>query len=979
MNTLVSVQERRYERSVRNVKEIWKKGCSFLVSATLAVGLIPVPAFAQAAEGIAPSGGITTASPQESLKEVDQPLTQATQTSVQAAPLVAQSYNEDMALGQSYDVSVEEGGFWVGKFTAPEAGTYRFISSGEYDTFGHLYSDSNLENQIASDDDGAGDSNFLISESLEAGQTVYLKARQYGNGEAYFTVSVNVLDASDLSNATLSLGYWSVAYTGQAVDFGVTVTDVAGNVLTVGTDYQLVYWDTDYQELSGAPTEIGSYFVSARAVAGGAYKGETRRRGQVDVYDPYNLSKMNTLWIGGNQFDYTGSPITPSNFRIYYYDSASSEDVYLNEGTDYKLSYYYKDMDAQKKIAASDLVNPGGYYAVYEGMGQYYGTSEAWFRITGDSADLRFATVYLGSALYSYTGEPVSFGYYNVYDANGSWVEEDAYTFVYYDATGTKLSSAPVEPGDYSVAVLAASGSGYTGESIERAKFTIMGPNDLRNGDFYCYFANGSNVAVYGSDITLPNAYVERYSDGTELHEGVDFEFDHFESSDGELLESAPIYIGEYRAVYKGIGSYTGSISVGFYVCDHHDLSHATITLESTNIPLENGAAVPQVVVTDLAGNKLVEGADYVLKYVDENDYDDTGWTTATQTPPNKSGSYYVAAFPGSNKTYFDNSQGRIFEVYDPFDIGSSYWNARFWQGNGVVTDGSPVTLPMPMIYRWVDDDGEVRVRLVEGTDFELDHFKNDKGENIGKIAPSAEGEYWAVYQGKGNGYHGTRSLHFSVYDAKNIGSDYWNARFLHDNMYCTDGTPVALRPLVVYNSSDAAFLVEGTHFKLDYICDSNDTRLSSAPVENGTYYAVYKGIEPYTGTMSVPFTVRNSFSLANARVSLAEDEYPATGAPVKLDAKVRDVDGVLLENGKDYELVYYSDDGSTILPDGAPSAEGSYWVAARAVGGSAYTGNSLKSWFKIGVAAPVTPIEPVKATLALDTPATVKVVDTQY
>lgn len=54
------------------------------------------------------------------------------------------------------------------------------------DTYAHLYDADG--NEIACNDDGGKDGNFLISYNLEAGQTYVLKARWYGSDRAGYMI-----------------------------------------------------------------------------------------------------------------------------------------------------------------------------------------------------------------------------------------------------------------------------------------------------------------------------------------------------------------------------------------------------------------------------------------------------------------------------------------------------------------------------------------------------------------------------------------------------------------------------------------------------------------------------------------------------------------------------------------------------------------------------------------------------------------------
>ena len=76
-------------------------------------------------------------------------------------------------------------------FRATESKSYTFYSTGSYDTYGYLY-DAN-QFQIVSNDDsnGISNSNFSMTYSLTAGETVYLVVRMFSQATTgTFTVYV---------------------------------------------------------------------------------------------------------------------------------------------------------------------------------------------------------------------------------------------------------------------------------------------------------------------------------------------------------------------------------------------------------------------------------------------------------------------------------------------------------------------------------------------------------------------------------------------------------------------------------------------------------------------------------------------------------------------------------------------------------------------------------------------------------------------
>ena len=77
--------------------------------------------------------------------------------------------------------AVIENGGDIASFTfiPPETGEYTFRSYSDDDTRGYIYDEDG--SCLASDDDGAGDGNFLITEMLEAGVTYKLQTRYHNN------------------------------------------------------------------------------------------------------------------------------------------------------------------------------------------------------------------------------------------------------------------------------------------------------------------------------------------------------------------------------------------------------------------------------------------------------------------------------------------------------------------------------------------------------------------------------------------------------------------------------------------------------------------------------------------------------------------------------------------------------------------------------------------------------------------------------
>jgi hypothetical protein len=96
--------------------------------------------------------------------------------------------------GGSYSVVIDEAGEYVYfVFTATQNGNVTFksaVSGSQYDTYGHLYNANG--SQIASNNNGAGNSQFQITYNVVAGQTYYVGARMYSSSQTgTFTLVVS--------------------------------------------------------------------------------------------------------------------------------------------------------------------------------------------------------------------------------------------------------------------------------------------------------------------------------------------------------------------------------------------------------------------------------------------------------------------------------------------------------------------------------------------------------------------------------------------------------------------------------------------------------------------------------------------------------------------------------------------------------------------------------------------------------------------
>ena len=102
--------------------------------------------------------------------------------------------------GCSYDDEVDGDSIWY-RFTAAEAGTYIFETTGDFDTLAELYRGDFPNGQPVTYDDINDDNyNFRITVALSAGETIYLRVREYDNGYANYVLHINAQHVHNYGN-----------------------------------------------------------------------------------------------------------------------------------------------------------------------------------------------------------------------------------------------------------------------------------------------------------------------------------------------------------------------------------------------------------------------------------------------------------------------------------------------------------------------------------------------------------------------------------------------------------------------------------------------------------------------------------------------------------------------------------------------------------------------------------------------------------
>ncbi|MDO4797638.1 MAG: BspA family leucine-rich repeat surface protein [Coriobacteriales bacterium] len=985
----------------------WKRGLSFLVTASMVLGLVPAPALAEAVEEagdvvvvgestqgneqqpeqiVAPGNGVTEGGNSGSA-EGQSP--NAPEGSIQLGAQGTTEAPTAIALSTEYQINTAEGESWYGTFTAQEAGTYDFqlsttettaaIVLGNDDTYTH-------NGRFGFDYDYSyGFKPSTVTRYLDAGDTLYVMVNGYW-GEQAMTGTLQVSASShtrlDFSVAILSIENSQFMAT-DTIAFAESIIDCAGQ--DIGSSYyDLAFYQKDqngeYTPISGVPSTAGTYGVAARAKDGNAagYTGETEKR-DFTILDPSDLSSPGywTLCFadGSNEYtvDGTGQAISIPATKMYRIEDEN--EITLTENTDYELLRIHNDsIDSD----VSQIVDPGEYRLYYKGKGAYAGTHWDWLRVRvyGNGKDLSLGRIEVYSSPYEASDDPVTLQY-EVYDCNNESVSSDYYDLVYYAAENASepLGQAPSAPGTYWVAARGKvpNDADYSGET-PKAQFEIMGEvgeDNLAHNRFYSGFSPNW-ILHTGNPITWPTPHIT-YQNGygeVELVEGTDYELDHYEDLQGNTIDvnNPPSDLGEYHALYKGIGAYTGVCDIPFFIVEPNDIGSTYWDKNFTDLRDEYAytgqpvsLATAEIYRRDEHGNiveTLKEGEDFEYTgYIDCS----TGEFTAQATPTDIGD--YNAVYRG--KSPYTGEATLMFSVVDASDLSQGEVVFNGYDSYEVPTFAVSDDISAQVVVK--DLAGGV---LTNGTDYDLVYYDEHHLEL--PSAPTMPGTYWVAARGKSNGTTGyigetspaqfmLRTVDVTPVNIENNG-DY-PATCSSQNQWVGKFVAPASATYEFYTTGEYSTGGElyrdpwrGYYLTSDWGSgDGGNFRIMQYLEEGKTAYLFVSDASYSSDGIQTTVHVRtvDNTNLANGQIRFYESTIDYTGNPVQIDARVIDSMQHMLVEGTDYELVYYEYDGDTDQlkeRDGAPVEDGNYAVAARAKreNTAGYTGETDKVWFSI-------------------------------
>ena len=404
-------------------------------------------------------------------------------------------------------------------------------------------------------------------------------------------------------------------YTGSPIE-----PEISSEELVKDRDYTVSYKDADEQDLSGAPTDVGEYYVVLTGID--TYAGKTKKL-RFFIFDWKNLSNTHNILLVPNSFSYTGQPVQFEQCSVRV-DSPTGP-VWLEKDKDFTLSFTTTD-GASLNEAPRDV---GVYYAVFTGKGEYTGTASTSFSIRA-SNDLSAAEVTC-KKYYVYTGQPVQVEDLQV-TLNGLVLTEGKDYTVWYNTNGHESQTPPDGtplPGEENkggtISLIIRGTGAYTGQAT--TSFEIVPQEDILNG------ATITGPAVYQQGTPVNSAdFTVTSAGGTVLREGTDYNITFLkitysggsvtdDAEDFEAMPSAPTEVGTYGVVAVLPGGESAVDKDKITASDYFPFSieaassvalaeiQAPETVEYTGQPVQLG------LTATLGGKALAEGTDYTLRY----------------------------------------------------------------------------------------------------------------------------------------------------------------------------------------------------------------------------------------------------------------------------------------------------------------------------------------------------------------------------
>ena len=916
-------------------KKIVDVSLRVLVSSTLVLGLVPVPALAEALEEGAIVAGDSADIPDNDVDASGEG--DAEEVDLNYCHFVNTDLFDVFGVGGSVASYVEVCGYG------------EVIEAKNYDL-------------VFTDKDG----NELESEPAEPGEyRVYAKAKV--SASQTDSISYTIVDPRNIS----SFGFWaSDVLVGETPEIqgSLNYWDIENNEAVYARldsdDFEVVSYTKDGAETTGLPAEAGSYTV--KLAGKGGYSGENTVSVTFGAVTELAGIDIVSNVLGKLQFkvtDAAGDEVDSSEYTLYF--QAIGEDDWTTESPT-KEGYYIVSARANDGSKYSGSVDYG--FNVVDGKALHLIYFKDW------------STFSCGSSVASRI---------EVRDYDGNDVDSSNYELVFADEDGDELASEPTDPGKYRVCAKAKDGSGYSGETGS-LYYDLVDPTDIANYELYSSDALAGKAPVITSGSLLQYWDLQKNESVYKKLSANDFAIVSYAKADGgsQTTTEPPTEAGTYNVKIEGANGFTGSktLTVSYYAVS--DFSYATLSVESNDL---NNL---EFKVTDGAGN-VVDPSKYTIYYATSYDGErsaeqptTTGdyfmWVEAKAD----SGYSGMIGCVGSRLVDFDDfdsyylyTSGKVVAGTTPVIANSNrYGSERLVEGQDYVIDhyedeegnnlGSSVPTE-PGTYRavlvpvkgsdrhgtawaafvsyaandlalctWVNvgssvpfADGAVKLGgslvaqdgtvLKEGVDYTLDEWRDSYGRPITEVTEPGDYYNYAAKAIEGSGWTGGSWKTIYVYALNDLSESRMTT--VADSAIVGDLSTVK----VTYNG---VALVYGKDYEIEGVYsdyDGTEPLEGGVPTSEGSYYVKVRGIGDYKGTTTTCCVYFYSAeNICGYQLSI-DNGYVAKSQKDSLSFTLLDRDGndSGLKLGKDYVLEY-TDTGltwSTEMPVGAE------WLLIRA------------------------------------------------
>lgn len=430
-----------------------------------------------------------------------------------------------------------------------------------------------------------------------------------------------------------------------------------------------------------------------------------------------------------------------------------------------------------------------------------------------------------------------------------------------------------------------------------------------------------ADVNATGSLVNFGGVYDQEYN-GSEIKPNISVSGTSgllVENTDYTVKYENNTNIGKATITVEGKGNYTGTITKTFNIKTPSDLVDAGFTVSDIDDVAYTGKDVTPNVVVYSGDDKLTQGIDYKLVYVDPDD--DT--EISDLITPSTSVDVWVV---GINDYVDLDSKKAEFKIIADLSI-ASYVTTTFnssavtYSGEAVTKDNSALGLELVLK---ADDTPLVGITSDATPDSTTDYIITyaENNTNAGTVRWTIEGT---------GAYKGTKTISFTI-KQKALDSNE-NLVFVGDktdgtsNTWESDGTAShgytggAITPDVKVGSSSTDTAGSGTNLikDTDYtVSYSNNTNANS----EAKITIVGKG--NYSGSVSGAFTVDDSsssnltFQLKDNDTSISNQTYSNRALTPTID--IYNNAGVKLTNKTHYTLSYdeYDEDGELVGSDSA-------------------------------------------------------------